>query len=404
MSTLNLNNATDFARLTLSNASGLLNQLTGLNNEQWDIQESAYGHPPGALVIFHIFKTSADYNGAVAMVQDTLKRRVVPFKFPYVDGQTTDDLGRDGETFDFDILLFGDGYYAAYLKLIAEFNKPAPGTLIHPVRGPIVAKFVGATVTHRSETRKAVALRCTFVEHNFEVSFAAAKDTTKSVLAKAVAFLATIANLVNKIDSNLNVLSNVRNAIKAAVAQYHTDYTNTLVAMNTTFNNGSSNDIPGLLPNNGSPVSSFPVLESPSDPFSGLTPQQIQAAQSPALASLQAIDRVSALRTQLNGVIATIEDAAVDGIPNQGSLLFYDDILDLKSSSVAMQRVLELGLQSSQATIKKYTVPNEVMSVREVCFANGLSPDRSYDLEVLNPDLLSLNLIPRGTVVQVPTA
>lgn len=400
---LDLNKAKDFATLTLSNASGFLNQLTGLNNEQWDIQESAYGHPPGEMVIFHVFKTAADYNGAVSQVQDTIKRRVVPFKFPYVDGQTTDDLGRDGETFDFDILLFGPGYYAAYLKLITEFNKPAPGTLIHPVRGPVTAKFVGATVSHRSEARQAVALRVSFIEHNFEVSFSAAKDSTKSVLAKAVAFLGAIANIINKIDSNLNVLSNVRNAIKAAVSQYHDDYQNTLVAMNTTFNSGSSNDIPGLLPNNGSPVSSFPIVEAPNDPFSGLTPAQVQSAQSPALASLQAVDRVSALRKSLNSVIDLMAAAPADGSPDQGALIFYDDILSLKQSSVAMQRVLELGLQSSQATIKRYQTPR-LMSVREVCFDNGLSPDRSYDLEVLNPDLLSMNYLPRGTVLQVPTS
>lgn len=396
---LNLGNPADFAKATLSNLSGLLNSLTGLNNETWDIEESAYGHAPAPLVVFHVFKSSQDYNGAVSSVQDTLSRRVVPFEFPYVDGQTTDDLGRHGETFDFDILLFGPHYYEAYIALIQEFNNPKPGTLVHPVRGRFTAKFKEATIIHKSEARQAVALRVKFVEHNFEISFQSAKPSTKSALAKAVGFIGAISKVITAVESNVAVFTSIKNQLSALIKSYGSGYQAALVAMNTTFNQGTSSDIPGLLPTNSPTNEAFPSAASPSDPFSGLTPQQIQAQQSPALASLQAIDRVTALRNQLTAAILLMESANSD----DGALIFYDEIVTLKQSSLALQKVLELGLQSSTATIKSYRVP-ALMGLREVCFANGIAVDRAFELEQLNPDILSANYIEEGTLLQVPSS
>lgn len=395
---LNLGNPADFAKATLSGVSGLLNLLTGLDSKNWNIEEAAYGHPPGTLVLFHIFKSSEDYSGAVAQVQDTLSRRVVPFEYPYVDGQTTDDLGRHGETFDFDILLHGPHYYDAYVSLLKEFNDPKPGTLVHPIRGRFTVKFKEAIITHQSAARQAVALKVKFVEHNFEMSFKTSAPSTKSALSKAVGYIAVVAGIINKIDANLSVLSSLRNEIKAFIKNFQNSYQDTLVSMNTTFNHGSSSDIPGLLPTNTSSSDAFPSATSPSDPFAGITPKQIQAQQSPALASLQAVDKVVALRTQLNVLITKM--SSVNG--GQGALIFYDQIAALKQSSLAMQRVLELGLQSSNATINVYSVPR-LMSLREVCFANGLSVDRAFELEQLNPSIQSANYISTGTRLQVPS-
>jgi prophage tail gpP-like protein len=44
------------------------------------------------------------------------------------------------------------------------------------------------------------------------------------------------------------------------------------------------------------------------------------------------------------------------------------------------------------------------MSIREVAFAVGLTPDDSEQLSILNPDLLSVNYIAAGTVLKVPAA
>jgi hypothetical protein len=395
----NLNSPTDFAALTLSGASSILNQFTGLNNEQWDIQEGAYVKDDKSLVKFLVFKTPENYNGAVDSIQDTIARRVVPFKYPYVDGQTTEDMGREGSHYEFDILLFGKNYYSAYTALLAQMNTSTPGVLIHPVLGRIQAKFKEAIVTHRSSVRQAVALKATFYEHNFDISFKSPVDSTKSKLADAVAFISKISNVITAVQSNLAVLSTVRNIIGGKLGTYQADYTATLVAMNTTFNNGSSSDIPGLLPNNSSANSSFSVASAQNDIFSNISPTQIQAQQSPALASLQAINRVSANRVLALDAISAMESAN----SGEGSLIYYDEITTLKQSAAAMQGVLQLGIQSSNSTIKNYKVPR-LMSVREVCFLNGISVDRSYEIETLNPTLLSMNYIEEGTVVQVPSS
>lgn len=386
----------------LSGASSVLNQFTGLNADQWDIQEAAYGHPPGKLAKFLTFTMFGDFTGAVSRVQDSWSRRVIPFEFPYIDGQTTDDLGRAGESFDFDVLIFGPNYYQAYKALMKEFNDPRPGTLVHPVRGRMTVRPKSVTVTHANDSRQAVALRVTFLEHNFEVSFQDKKPSTKSALATAVAFISTIANLVNTIDSDLTVLSQVRQLIKGGMGQYQANYTQALVAINVSFNGGSSTDLPGLLPNNpGQTSTSFPSAETPNDPFSGTTPSDIVSQQSPTLAALQAQDLIVALRNQLTSLIETMEGAS----GGQGALIYYDQILALKQSSISIQSALELSLQSSNATIKEYTVPaGVVMSIREVCFANGISVDRSYELELLNPSISSLNYISAGTVLQVPSS
>lgn len=425
---LNLNTAAGLATLTLSNASGVLNQLAGLNNATWDIQEAAYGHPPNKLVRFHIFKSAAaadlksgeslgllgrlkddflptanDYEGAVSQIQDSISRRVVPFEYPYVDGQTTDDLGKSGQSYEFDVLLFGKGYYAAYLALIKEFDDKRPGTLVHPIYGPITAKFKQATVTHKSEAREALAMKVTFLSHDFEVSFQDAKKTTKSALATAVGFIGSINNIITKIQSNIATFSIVKSAIIGLVKGYSDLFSSSLVALNTTFNNGTSSDIPGLLPNNSAQGTAFVSGVSPNDPFANVTLSEIQSQQSPVLASLQAADRVIALRVYLTNLILTLENLAVNGVLKSGSLEFYDDILVLKQSGVAVQQVLELGLQSSNATIKNYTTPR-LMSVREVCFLNGLSVDRSFEVEQLNPDSLSMNFLEKGSILKVPTA
>ncbi len=99
---------------------------------------------------------------------------------------------------------------------------------------------------------------------------------------------------------------------------------------------------------------------------------------------------------QLGAVIASID-------ANGGSLELFDTNLDLKQTAVQMQDVLEKGIASSQAQIIDYTTPQE-MSIREVAFANGLSVQRVQDIDLLNPDLLSVNFIAKGTQVKVPVS
>lgn len=386
-----------------SGVSSLLNSLTGAIQSDWDIQEGSYGHN-GKQVLFHVFKSAVGFDAAVEHVQDTGGHRKIPIKFPYKDGQSTDDLGREGETFDVDILFFGPNYKAQYKKFLKELNDPTPGTLVHPVRGQITVAAETWLQTHASSSKKAVAIRVKFIEHSFSVDYSniPVANNVPSALTSAIEFVATVANIITGVQSVLNVVSNTKTLVAGLLSSYNASYSAVLGQLNQTFNQNGTARIPGLLPTvPGQDPTVFGVATSPTNAFSGtatVNNSQNTSTLTAALASQQAVDSVSALRVSLESSIEQIE-ATENG---QGALIFYDTILTLKQSAISMQNVLELGLQTSKNVVVSYKTPRD-MSVREVCFANALSPDNSYDIEVLNPSLLSLNLIPQGTLVKVPT-
>lgn len=386
----------------LAGVSGLLTSLTGAIAGQWDIDEGSYGHD-GKQVLFHVFKTAVDFNAAVDQIQDTSGRRKIPIIYPYAEGQSTDDIGRDGDVFDVNVLIHGPHYKAQYKKLLRELNDPRPGDFIHPVKGKNTVAAQSWIQTHSSAEKQAVALRIRFIEHTFSVSFTSTPDAknVNSALTTAIGFIAKIANAVSTVQSIAFVAINTKNLVAALLGKNGSDYADTLSALNQTFNPASSGLIPGLAPTvPGQDPTVFGVASAPNNAFAGtqtVTSTQTSPELTAALAAQQAIDQVGALRTSFAASIAQIAATEL----GQGSLIFYDQILALKQSVVAVTNVLTLGLQSSNNSIVNYVTPRD-MSVREVCFANGLTPDSSYDVEVLNPNLLSLNLIPKGTKVQVP--
>jgi prophage DNA circulation protein len=404
VSNLNLNTIAGFQNL-VGGAGTVLQSLTGAIKNSWDIQEGSYGHD-GRQVLFHVFKTATDdFQAAVGSVTDTGGHRKIPVVFPYVDGQSTDDLGRKGESFDVEILLFGPNYKSQYEELLLELDDPRPGILVHPVRGQIEVAAEDWVVTHASDKTQAVALKVRFIEHNFSVDYSTTPiaKNVPSALTSAIGFLGKIADIITAVQSVEFVLANTKNLVASLISQYQGSYGSALAALNRTFNPDSSATIPGLSPTvTGQSAQTFNVTTTFDDVFTGtesVNQSQGQSQQlTAALATQQAIDLVSALRIFLEASIIEIE-ATENG---QGALIFYAEILVLKQSAEAMQDVLELGIQTSNNQIIGYTLPRN-MSVREVCFANGLSPDNSYDVEVLNPELLTLNDIPKGTIVQVPT-
>lgn len=398
-----------FAQATLSGASSALNLLFGAQGDIWDIQESAYGHAGGSgnvvagnedlsnLVVFHVFQSRQDWGGSVSQVQDQGGRRKIPFAFPYRDGQTTDDLGRRAQAFEFGIVLHGPLYMRGLNRLIRELEDPRPGILIHPVRGRLDCVAESWTITHQSEQTQAVTLSVRFIEHNFDVTFEKKETpTTKSFLTEAVKFISTLNKIVTDIESTVIAAQSVINALKAATLAYQENYQSALVRLNATFNRSGSEDLPGLFPTNTD--SRYTVGSAVSDPYEGIPVDELEASTASALAAQQAVDVVQKNRALMNALIAQLS-AAGDG---QGALEFYDQIKDLKAGAISMQNALEAGLKSNNARVKKYTVPRE-MSLREATFLNGLEVDRVIELELLNPDLLSVNLVAKDTILKVPS-
>lgn len=405
MGRFDLNNSADFAKVVLSDVGKLLGDFTGKNPADWDIQEGSFNG-----VVFHVFKSKSDWDGALGSITDTGGRRKAKFKFPYVDGQTTDDLGRLGEGFDLDILIHGPRYKNGLEALMRELNKPTPGDLVHPVRGKIKCVMEHFQLLHSSEKRKAVAIRLTLIEHSFTIGGfdSKADSTVKGALAQALDAIQKIQNVIQTVTGAIQFANDVKSHFLTLLNDFKGGYSQTVGKINTTYNRGGSVDIPALLPvNNGGTLnadgsiknSNFPTASSPSDPFANIPVSSVTTATATAIATSQLIKETNALRANLTTIIDELS-ASVGGA---GSLIFYSEILDLKTSAIILQQALEKGISSSQTRLIKYTTPR-IMSLREVAFANGVDVDRVYDLEVLNPQLLSTNFIEKGTEIQVPVA
>lgn len=439
----NLNNATDFARATLSQVSGAVQSVTGLSANKWVIREAAYAAQGEKPLKFHIFENPSaggladlvtqpftprgalnsltgglgltgtqnsdlPFQGELSDIRDQNARRKVVIEYPYRDGQTTNDLGRKGESFEFNVILHGQGYLAQYQKLKNAFNKPTPGVLTHPIYGDVKVAVAEWEVTHQAVARRAMAIRVRFIEHSFEVSFSAEVKATdvKSALSKALSFLGRISSAVERVQSLINVAQGVRATVQQLLEFFNTTFLDKLQKLNSTFNGGSSADLPALLPTNQGGASAgggavvtdtFGVVTSPNDPFAAISSQQLSATTTEGLAILQAIDQVKEQVELANATIRQLEELE----NGQGALIFFDEIQELQNAQVALQEALEAGLASSNARVVNYVTPR-LMTIREVAFDAGLDVERVSEIEILNPSLLSVNYIPEGTQLLVP--
>lgn len=398
-----LNNPLDFAQKVVGSAAGLLSNFAGGDPSEWDIQEASYND-----VVFHVFESKQDWSGGVGQVQDSGGRRKVKYSFPYRDGQTTDDLGRAADTFSINVILHGTNYLQGYARLFRELNKPQPGILVHPVRGRIRCTLEEYQITHESTQRKAMTLQLTFIEHNFDAGTIAVQEidrSVKSALQTALEAFAEIENLILKVRGTINFVQAVKNNLIDFINLFKNNYAQTLGRMNGTFNQGTSDDIPGLLPANlggnlgdggVSTGDTFPAASSPSDPFQQVPVSTVRENSSIARTVKELEEETNARRAEINRIIRTLESNL------NSSLEFNEDIINLKGTAVRLQQVLETGKASSNAFVIDYVVPR-TMSIREVAFANNVNLERVNEIEELNPDLTSYNFIAKDTLMKVPS-
>ncbi len=441
MSNLDLGTVPGFtaATSTLAATSNSLSQLAALFGrppEEWDIEEGSYND-----VVFHVFVSKQPWNGALSQIQDSGGRRLAKFMFPYTDGQTTDDLGRAPEAFDLEIMLYGNNYLQGLVKLFRELQKPTPGELIHPVRGTVICRMESYTLTHSYESNKAVKINIKFVEHNFTLSsygtIALDKNFKSALgdLAKAFQFLNSA---VTKIKGLTNFVNTIRNIAIGLVEDFSNILALSASNINTVFNKGASTDIPTLKPFNfggllqvnttaGSTTSTateeitkiesniatvtnsvFSLVTRVNDPLLKIPVDQLTKSTAIALAAQtvqkqvedtravgeQAIAYLSSMKTNSNEV-----DTGTQTV--EGAIEFYDEILDIRKTIVALQNAFELGLKQNKTRIIEYITPR-AMSIREVAFANNISIENITDIDILNPELMSVNNIPKNTVLKVP--
>jgi hypothetical protein len=354
-----------------------------------------------------VFESKVNYQGALSQIQDQGGRRLTRYTFPYQDGQTTDDLGRKGQTYVLNILFFGNRYLQGYKALFKELQQAEPGDLIHPVFGLVTCKMEDFTIMHESQSRKAMAIQLTLVEHNFTINdldTIAEDDSSKSAIAAALQVFEDIDAMILKVQGTLVFLQSVKASVLALINNFKANYAKLLGKMNTTFNpRGSSQDIPALVPvnngglqdANGNTVgSTFRTVASPDDPFQAVPLDEVADNSNTALAVAQLEKEVNNRRDEINVLIQALS------VTTLSCLEFNQQIIDLKVAAVRLQDILEKGRKSSKATLKTYVVPR-LMTIREVAFENGIDVNQVDQVELLNPELGSVNYIPKGTVMRL---
>ena len=109
-------------------------------------------------------------------------RRTALHEFPLRDKPYAEDLGRKARRFTMTIYVIGADYMSARDALIAAFEEPGPGKLIHPYLGEM---FVTATEVRgpRESTREGGMARfsVTFAESGDKVFPKVTADTTRAV-------------------------------------------------------------------------------------------------------------------------------------------------------------------------------------------------------------------------------
>lgn len=392
---------------------------------KWNITQSKFRGVP-----FHIFSQGGTlpdgsqiaYSAGVEHVTDNAGRRKVFYEFPYQDGQTSGDLGRQPFNFDFDVIFFGPNYYQGYQAFYNALNQPTPGVLTHPVLGDINCVPAQWQTTHQSSQRLALTMRVSFHEHTYDpglpftnASTAATPLTigkpstfTSAVIAVLSAFQ-TIDAVQTAVNANLSYVSSFKNGIAQLVTTYKSSFLLTLSNIYLTFSTSPvslGSDLPGVLPVNlggvldssGNQVSSnFPLTSSTDTPFSEVSTPSLANPQT--LTPIQATAQVNSVLTQLETLVTSLNSAN----KGQGALDFYDNVLALKQGGVQLRQALLQGIATSNKVTTQYTVPPYLtMSIREVAFDIGLDVNLCDQITQLNPQILSTNYIAGGTVLNIP--
>jgi len=412
MSRFDISDQADFARVT---SQGLTNvgQLFGLDSPQeWNLYESSYraiDTPESDAVVFHVFRSKQDWGGAVSQVSDMIGRRKVKYQFPYKDGQTSDDLGAMAGSFTFNIVIHGPRYLQGLRALQLEFQKPTPGVLRHPIYGELTVIIEEAELVHQHDQRKAVAIKATFSEHSYTIGALVPAEKAKDVktaLGQALEVFSIITSALNKIEAAVLFTRAAKQTISELLSAYDKAVGKTLTDLNTTFNaGGDSTDIPNLLPTDQGGIrnadgsldqDTFTPLRSVSDPFNDVSLESLSAETATALAVPAMEKRVQERRDDLAAIITKIEAQGEDAL-----LEVYDQVIELRRTAILLQNVLEAGVASNNAYIRDYETPH-VMSLRDVAWANGIGPDRVEELDLLNPEIESVNFIAKGDTIKVP--
>lgn len=374
--------------------------------------------------------SSTDIRTALDQTSDSGGRRLAIYEYPYRDGQRILDLGRKGQSFQFNIKFFGSNYQTKLADFVKDVvNVPGTGTLSHPTLSPIIGsiqvRFKEYEFVHRYDEYSAVTIKATFIEDSnstFANTISAqdlSVDTTLqsttgdlfSKIAKIQQGLTDAVTLLNLPNKTLSALTSklfvvqvqLSNALGKLAASFSSDATLLgLASRAATVAGGIAGLTSGTVAtsNNGGKTKLQqlpPIYQSGFDPKTqaSIAAQISSFVNANQITPQQAVFQANQARQGISQAIAQVE--------SQLGTYGYDVILNYRSLAISIQTATEVAVSTAQSKIKLFTVDRD-MSLRMVASRNGLSPDRQNDIEALNPYLPSVNFVPKGTVLSVPAS
>src|SRR6185369_594563 len=389
------------------------------------------------------------YQAGLPRVTDQGGRRVAKYRYPYQDGHTTDDLGAMGEEFDVEIILHGGAYKVGMNRLLKEFNDPIPGTLEHPVRGTVRAKAESWSLEHSHDMSNAVLMRVHFTTHDFDaLDFDSLIfiTTPKGALQKVIAALNKIGAVIAAVRQIANIFVSAVNNIRRKIEEFYSLYQALATDAASAFGLRGG-DIAAVLPiNQGGAVAPsaggrtaggvnpsadpgafgtggsttltanaggtaltvggfikvstrFVTIVQPTDPFANIPLDLLGDVARAAIEQTQLQQRIELQRAAANEIIADIDDLIEElqavalasfGKAAAAVSTMIATKVSLLESCDAMATFIKAGSSSGRPIIINYTLLHN-MSLREVAFRNGLSPQDGEDIAVLNPSIESVN-------------
>ncbi len=404
----------------LSDLAAFSNPYGAQASGEWDLSKGVFSTANGSTVFYYIKDPSPTQRTAIENISDSGGRRLAVYEYPYFDGQRVTDLGRKGETFTFNIKFFGTQYkllFNAFLSQVVNTN--LRGTLTHPVRGAVQARFRDYEFVHTYGEWNAITIKAVFVEDNTdELNLVSVPGSSPdSVLRNALQLLtdtqSTISNgifvasallllpgaIVASMQNRLNSLTGqISRLLGQLVSTFSSDsQLKSLSTQASAVTGGAPNLNAGTVGGSGATSQLPPTLQVG---YSATTQAAIVAqisnfVNANQITPQQAVFAANQLRL---GITAAINEATAN-LGNDG----YDTVLQYRLLANSIQASVESAIAIAQSTVVMYTVP-ETMSLRMIAKNNGLDPDRQNDIEALNPYLPSINFIPKGSVISVPSS
>lgn len=406
----------------------LNNPFGSTNQAQWNLTEGSFTQDEtGERVVFLFDQTAAvarqeaaqensQQRTAVSTISDKGGRRKVKYEYPYRNGQRVRDLGRQAESYDLNIVFHGPQYQTLFNRFLRVcVNSKLSGVFSHPVRGSIRGAFESYEFNHSHDMNNAVAIRCTFIEDSSDdlTALNAEKSAPDSVIRQALSILtdvqATITHAIDIVEFAQSVPKRATDLLNARIDGIVSAASTLLGKLASTF--GTDVQLKALAAqanNAGLPITSLTAGESDGKSLPAvfqvgmvaeaadlLDAQEAAFIGANQVSTSQAIFQTNKIR---QSIAAGIEEAETE-LGNDGA----DIVLAYRTLAVQMQDTVEAAISAASLRVREFTVPYN-MSLRQVAFLNGLSPDRQNDLADLNPALQSVNFVAEDTVLTVPVA